>query len=381
MTRIHHWLSTVAYLIQKEFRQTFRDRAMLRMIFMVPIIQLVVLSYAMTTDLKNLRIAVLDQDQTAASRELTESFFQNTAFRLADHVNNPRELQDYLQKGRAELSLWIPKGYAEDIAAQRSATVGIMVDGENSNAAGRAMGYAEAVIRQQAQRELDIRLLSNPTVQPHLVEPVARYFYNPELISQRYMVPAILVILITVITGMLTGMAVVREKEIGTLEQLMVTPLTSGQIIAGKLIPFAILGFIELAFASAVAVLWFNVPLEPASIPLFAGCALVYLMVTLGGGLLASTMSDTQQQAMLTVWFFLMFGIMTSGIFYPIENMPRWIYLMTYANPIRFFMAITRGIFLKSTTFMDILPDLIPLVAMGVIVFAIAVLRFQKRVA
>lgn len=380
MKRIFYWLPPVLYLVQKEFRQTLRDPAMLRVIFIVPVVQLVLLSYAMTTDLKNARIAVLDEDRTAESRRLTESFFQNDAFVLSERAENSRELATLLQTGKADLTVHVPRGYAGDIAAGKTATVGIVIDGENSSAAARAAGYAEAVVRQEAMRILDQRLLAHPEMQPHLIEAESRFFYNPELISQRYMVPAILVVLITVIAGMLTGMAVVREKEIGTLEQLMVTPLSPSQIIAGKLAPFAIIALVELSFATAVAVFWFQVPVE-GSLLLFAACAFLYLLVTLGGGLLASTVSETQQQAMLVVWFFLMFAIMTSGVFYPIENMPPWIYYLTYLNPMRFFMAITRGIFLKGAELLDIVPDLIPLVVMAVVVFAVAVLRFQKRIA
>ncbi|MBU0508348.1 ABC transporter permease [bacterium] len=374
------WIKLVHHLMRKEFRQTFRDRAMLRVIFVVPVIQLIVLSYAMTTDLKNVRISVFDEDRTKESRRLEQSFFQNETFIPGRNAANASELAASLSSGEADLTLWIPRGYAADLAAGRPVRVGIAVDGENSNSAARAAGYAEAVVRQEAQRVLDERLLRHPERQPHLIEPISRFFYNPELISQHYMVPAILVVLITVISAMLTGMAVVREKEIGTLEQLMVTPLTSGQIIAGKLLPFAMIACAELTFATTVAVFWFGVPVV-GSLWLFAVCAVIYLLVTLGGGLLASTVSETQQQAMLTVWFFLMFAIMTSGVFYPIENMPDWIYYMTYANPMRFFMEITRGIFLKGSQLADILPALLPLFIMGVVTFGAAVLRFQKRVA
>ncbi|MDD5088817.1 MAG: ABC transporter permease [bacterium] len=380
MTPLHHWLLPVFYLVQKEFRQTLRDSVMLRVILIMPLMQLLLLSYAMTTDLENVRIAVLDEDHSAESRRLTESFFQNETFIPSDDAVSEKDLAARLETRQVDLTLHIPHGYAADIASGNPATVGIVVDGENSNAAARSMGYAEAVVRTEAMRLLDQKLLANPERQPHLIEAESRFFYNPELISQYYMVPAILVILITVISAMLTGMAVVREKEIGTLEQLLVTPLSSGQIIAGKLAPFAIIAFIELAFATTVAVVWFNVPVV-GSLALFALCAMIYLLVTLGGGLLASTVSETQQQAMLVVWFFLMFGIMTSGVFYPIENMPRWIYYLTFLNPMRFFMAITRGIFLKGAELADIVPNLIPLFIIGVVTFTAAVQRFQKRIA
>jgi ABC-2 type transport system permease protein len=378
---ISEWTHGVRYLIQKEFRQVFRDKAMLRIIFLAPIIQLFILSYAITTDLRNIRLAILDQDNTTESRNLAESFFQNDIFVPAPvTAHTPAELLEILQRRKADLTVWIPVDYAKDIASGQQATVSITVNGENSSSAGRAQGYAESIVRQQAQRIFDDLALKNPALKNrmHSIESVTRFFYNPELESRYYMIPAILVQLLTMITAMLTGMAIVREKEAGTLEQLMVTPLTSGQLIAGKVIPFMILAFVALGLAMTVAVLWFGVPFL-GSIWLLALVSLSYLLVTLAVGLLTSEISSTQQQAMLTVFFFLMFGIMTSGFFYPIENMPRAIYLLTYLNPMRYIMAMNRGIFLKGANLSDVWQNLWPLLVMGTAMFTTAVLRFRKK--
>jgi ABC-2 type transport system permease protein len=380
MTNLHLWLQGVRYLIQKEFRQVFRDPAMLRIIFVAPIVQLLILSYAATTDVRNIRMVILDDDHTARSRDLSRSFFTSETFVEVPPADNSADLMERLMRGNADIAVWIPRNYADDIAAGRTAVVSITVDGQNSSTAARAGGYAETVVRTQGAKVLENLSLQRPAFRQreHTVASISRFFYNPELESRYYMVPAILVILLTLVSGMLTGMAVVREKEIGTLEQLMVTPLTPGQIIAGKVIPFTILALFELGFAGSIVVIWFNVPFI-GSVPLLFGCALAYLLVTLGVGLLASEVSSSQQQAMLTVMFYLMFGIMTSGFFYPVENMPRLIYLMTYANPMRYFIAIMRGIFLKGVTPYDVLPNLLPLIGIGIFVFTLAVLRFRRR--
>jgi ABC-2 type transport system permease protein len=380
--KIIQWIHMVGFLVQKEFRQIFRDRAMLRVIFIAPLIQLLILSYATTTDLRNIRIAVLDEDHTAESRTLSTQFYQNNIFIPAPVAESPAQLQQLLMDGKADITVWIPRGYAGNVAAGKQSVVAMAVNGQNSSIAGRAQGYAEAIVRGAANEILQSQMLKNPELAQriHRIDSVTRFFYNPQLESRYYMVPAIVVILLSLIAGMLTGMAIVKEKEVGTLEQLLVTPLSAGQLIAGKVIPFIILSYVELAIATTVAILWFGLPFL-GSVFVFGLCAFVFLVVALGGGLLTSTVSQTQSQAMLTIWFFLMFGIMTSGFFYPVENMPTWIYYLTYLNPMRYIMAINRGIFLKGATFVDVLPNLIPMAIMGVAVFGIAVLRFRKRLA
>jgi len=367
------------YLVKKEFRQVFRDRAMVWIIFVVPIIQLLVFAYAVTLDLKNVRLAVLDHDRTAASRRLIEAYFATDLFIPAGSVGRPDDLKKLLIEGRADMTLWIPRGYGGDLAGGRQVSVGIAVNGTNSSLAGRGGGYAWAVIMQENERLIEEILLKNPAdSRIHSIRPVTRFYYNPELRSRFYMIPAVVVIIVTIISGLLTGMAVVREKEIGTLEQLMVSPITPFQFIAGKTIPFVILSYVELSIATTIAVLLFKLPLE-GSFLLLAGCMLIYLLVTLGGGLLASTVSQTQQQAMFTIWFFLVFGFIMSGFFFPIRNMPAWAQYLTYINPLRYMMDIVRGIFLKGSTLTDLLPHLLPLFALGVLMFSAAILRFRKR--
>ncbi|HKI84362.1 MAG TPA: ABC transporter permease [Candidatus Krumholzibacteria bacterium] len=369
-------------LVRKEFRQIFRDPGMLRIIFAVPLVQLLVFSYAANTDLHNVPVSALDQDQTVASRRLVEAFFHCDVFVPGPIAHDPRELKELLANESARVALWIPKGFTKDLAEGRTPQVGITVDGQNSSVAGRASGYAQVIVARETQRMLRERGFEPETASGGVarVTGITRFFYNPQLESRFFMVPGILVLLITVISSLLTGMAVVREKEIGTLEQLLVSPLRPFELVVGKTIPFVVVSFFEFCFAGVVAVLWFHLPLE-GSIPLLALSGMAYLLVTLGVGLLASTLSQTQQQAMLTVWFFLVFGILMSGFFYPVENMPRWAQWISAADPVRYIMDIVRGIFLKGSGFLDLWRDLAILTGMGLFVFGSAAQRFQKRLS
>jgi ABC-2 type transport system permease protein len=370
----------VYYLVQKEFRQILRDHFMMRLILIVPILQVLVLGHALNTDLKNVDLAFIDHENSRTSRELIASFYASDLFRPADETVSPSSIESVLEKGAADMVVWIPRGYSDAITSRKTIEIGIYVDGTNSSLAGLAGAYANAIVRQQNTAIMDERLAASPTLRPliHEVIPVVRFLYNPELNTTHYMVPGVVVLIVTIISGLLTGLAVVREKEIGTLEQLMVTPITSLELIAGKTLPYALLSFVDITVATLFAILYFKLPFA-GSVILLGLSAMIYLLVTLGIGLLASTVSQTQQQAMFTVWFFLIFGILTSGFFYPLENMPEWIQTLTIVNPLRYFLAIVRGLFLKDLQFVDMLEDLIPLTILGVTVFAAAVLRFQKR--
>jgi ABC-2 type transport system permease protein len=372
----------VLYLVQKEFRQVFRDQAMLRIIFAVPILQLFVLSYAVTFDLKNIRFSFLDGDRTRESRSLVEAVDMSQPFVPGPPARTPRELRGKLEEGETDISLWIPKGFAEGMMRGEGVSVGLAVDGINTSIAGRALGYGQAIVVEEGfalSGAVGAAEVARATTGGSIAG-VHRFFYNPELESRYHMVPAIVVLLITVVSMFLTGMAVVREKEIGTLEQLLVSPISPAQLIAGKTIPFVIIAYAEMAFALLVAALWFRLPME-GSILLLALCAFVFLLVTLGVGLFASTVSSTQQQAMFTIWFFLVFGILMSGFFFPIENMPVPAQWLTYLNPLRYMMRMVRGILLKGASFADLAGDFALLALLGTTIFGFAVGRFRKRIA
>jgi len=365
----------VRRLAQKEFRQIFRDKVMVRLIFIMPIVQLFVLGYAVTLDLKGVRLSVLDEDGGPAARRLARAVVETETFAPGPVAGSEAELRDHLVAGRADLGLRLPAGLGRDLEEGRGRAA-LIVDGRNSAQAGQALAQAQAILGREAARLERERGAAPPTAGVVLA-PL--YLYNPELVSRFHMVPAIVVVLVTVISAMLTSMTVVREKELGTLEQLLVTPLTPRQLVLGKTLPLALLTYGELALATTVAVLWYRLPLA-GSVPLLAGAVLLYLLVTLGGGLLASTVSHTQQQAVFTVWFFLVFGILLSGFFFPVSNMPEVLRWLTWLNPMRFVVEIVRGIFLKGSGAADLWPQLAMLALHGGTVFGLALWRFRKRI-
>lgn len=360
-------------LIRKEFLQLRRDPALLRLVLVLPIIQLIILSYALNSDLRNLRVGVLDEDHTPLSRSIVEAFPHSETFTSGPVVGSQMELAQIMAAGNADLAIHIPRHFARDVAQGRSPAVALLVDGTNSSIAGRGAGYAQAVITREAARAAAIG-------QQNSGVPLAadvRFFYNPELESRLYMVPGVIVMLVTIIAALVTGLAVVREKEIGTLEQVMVTPLTTAQFLAGKTLPYALVGLVDLALATVFAMAWFHVPLTGSPWVLLLG-VLCYLLVTLGLGLLASAVSNTQQQAMFTVWFFLVFAILLSGFFFPVQNMPGWARALTWLNPMRFFMDIVRGVLLRGAGVGDLIRELLVLLSMGVAAFGAAAWGFRR---
>jgi ABC-2 type transport system permease protein len=361
-------------LVRKEFRQLRRDPALLRLVLVLPIVQLMVMSYALNSDLRDLRVAVLDEDRSPLSRQLVEAFPRSSTFDAGPAASGAAELEYLLRTHECDLAVHIPAGFARDVTGGAAPTVGLFVDGSNSSIAGRGAGYAEALITREAVR---MAAAGGTHAGTPAVTPAVRFFYNPELESRLYMVPGVIVILVTIISALVTGLAVVREKELGTLEQIHVTPLSPLQLIAGKTIPFAIIALVDLLLAMAVALLWFHVPMTGEPWVLLLG-VLAYLLVTLGLGLLASAVSGTQQQAVFTVWFFLVFAIMLSGFFFPVQNMPEWARALTWLNPMRFFMAIVRGVLLRGAGLAELSRELLMLLAMGLAAFGTAFALFRR---
>ncbi|MCA9788014.1 MAG: ABC transporter permease [Candidatus Cloacimonetes bacterium] len=368
-------MGPVSRLVQKEFRQIFRDPVMLRLIILMPLVQLFVLGNALSTDLKGVRVSVLNQDPGPASRQLEEALLVCDTFVPGPQVHTPHELDSLLIHGHTDLTLWIPTDWRSRLARGESVPPGLFLDGRNSSQAGQAAGQALQIL---GTPRLNPVPASAGTRSPGRVVLRERTLYNPELVSKYNMVPGIVVVLITVISAMLTGMTVVREKELGTLEQLLVSPLTAGQLVLGKTLPLAILAYGELILATTIAVIGFQLPLA-GSIPLLALAVALYLLVTIGGGLLASTVSQTQQQAVFTVWFFLIFAILLSGFFFPVANMPDTLRWLTLLNPMRYIIEIVRGIFLKASDLSDLWPQMAALAGLGSLSFSLALWRFRKR--
>jgi ABC-2 type transport system permease protein len=357
-------MGALGCLVRKEFQQLRRDKAMLRLVLVVPLVQLLVLSYALNNDLRNVKVSVLDEDRTPLSREIADALWESDVFVPGPSLASGDQLTAALQRGQTSVAVRIPRGFANDVAQGLSPALGLHVDGTNSSIAGRAAGYAESIIAGVAAGSASRRA-------------EVRFFYNPELESRLYMVPGIIVMLVTLISALVTGMAVVREKELGTLEQVQVTPLSSLQFVAGKALPFGLIALFDLILATTFAMAWFHVPLTGSPWVLLLG-VLLYLTVTLSLGLLASVVSQTQQQAMFTVWFFLVFAIMLSGFFFPVQNMPAWAQAVTWINPMRFFMTIIRRVLLTGAGFADLVRELVVLGAMGLVVFTSAVVAFRR---
>ncbi len=365
-------------LVRKEFKQLRRDTALLRVVFALPIFQLLVLSYALNNDLRNVRVATLDEDRTALSRAVLDAFAASDVFVSGPAARDGDELEALLRAGACDLAVRVPAGFERDALAGRAPSLGIDVDGTNSSLAGRGAGYAGAIVMRKAERFAAAQAGAVPAASVPRVATVVRFLYNPELESRLFMVPGVIVMLVTIISALATGMAVVREKELGTLDQVLVTPLTPLQYVVGKTLPFGLIALFDLTLATLFARLWFHVPMLGSPWVLLLG-VLAYLLVTLGLGLLASAASNTQQQAMFTVWFFLVFAIMLSGFFFPVDNMPEWARWLTRINPMRYFMDIVRGVLLRGAGLADLRGELLTLLGMGVAAFGGAVLAFRRE--
>lgn len=369
-------------MLVKEFLQMFRDRRMWGVIFVIPVVQTLVFGYAVTTDVKHVPTAVHDLDQSVASRELVTRFVASGYFDVVEYVENMRRARQLVDRGRVQAVLVIDRGFANDLRAGRVAAVQLILDGTDSNTAGIAADYSAKIIADLSQTILVERFtrLRGSALAPGRVVVETRAWFNENLESRNFYVPGVIAIVVMLITLMLTSMAVVREKEIGTIEQIMVTPIRQWEFILGKTVPFALIGFADVALVSLVAVGWFEVPIR-GSLPLLFGATTLYLMTTLGIGLFISTVSSTQQQAMMSAFFFYFPAVLLSGFMFPIANMPEPVQWLTYANPLRYFLVVVRGIFLKGVGPGILWPQMAALAAMGVVTLWLASRRFQKTLA
>jgi ABC-2 type transport system permease protein len=366
------------HLIRKEFLELRQDPRLFAIVIMAPLLQLVMLGYAATTDVQDVPIVVVDEDRSAPSRELISRFEASQNFAVIDSVSSLAAVDAYLDEGDAWMALTIPAGYGARIRSGLPVQIQLVADGTDANSTNVALGYARALVVGYS-RELSAS--SGGQVAPPLVSADVRVWFNPGLESRDFMIPGILALVLLVVTTNLSSMAIVREKELGTLEQLNVTPLARWELIVGKLVPYAILGMVDVLLVVAVAVGWFEVPLRGSFWLLMAMC-LVYLLSTLGLGLFVSTISRTQQQAMMTTsFFFLLPMVFLSGFIFPIENMPEVIQPVTYLIPLRYFLIILRGIFLKGIGLDVLWPQALALLVWGMAMLTLATLRSTKRLA
>lgn len=370
-------LRRILHLMRKEVLELKQDPRLFGVVIIAPIMQLTVLGYAATTDVREVPIAIVDADRSTASRDLVQRFASSANFQIVGMPGSTNDIGRYLDHGEAWMVIGIPANFGQAVSAGRSATLQIAADGTDSNSTTVAMGYAQTLIAGYSQDLAAAARPGQPAVA--LVTPEIRVWFNPRLESRDFMIPGIVALLLLVVTTNLSAMAIVREKEIGTLEQLSVTPLARWELITGKLLPYAVIGIIDVVLVLVVAINWFEVPMR-GSITLLFGMCLIYLMTTLGLGLFVSTISRTQQQAMMTsIFFFLMPMIYLSGFIFPIENMPAWIQPVAYLIPLTYFLQIVRGIFLKGIGLEILWPQALALFTWGAAVLALATLRSSKR--
>ncbi len=374
-------------IIRKELRQSLREPRMRATLFVPPLIQLLVFGYAVSLDVEHSRIAWMDQDRSQQSRELRAAFAGSGRFTVVRELENEEDTQDTLDHSEVVAVVRILPGFAADLARGREVPVQVLVDGSNSNTANIVSNQASTVIRQFAQSRQELlgrqkmvgRAVDRPLRAPlPALKAEPRVWFNPELKSRNYFVPGVIVNIIMLVTLTLTSMAIVREKEIGTMEQLMVTPIRPMELILGKTLPFAVIGLVQLAVITTVAMLLFDVPLRGSPLLLLLA-SLCFLTCSLGAGLFISTISNTQQQAMMTTFFFFQPTFMLSGFSFPIRNMPEIVQWITYLNPMRYFMDIVRGIFLKGVGLDVLWPQILALGLLGMTILTASALRFHKR--
>ena len=369
------WLR-IRELVRKEFIQLFRDKKNRPLLVVAPLVQLIIFGYVVTTDVRDIRVGLLDESRTAQSRRLIDAIDSNKTFRITHFVEHRRDLDRLLMTREINLAVIIPYDFSQRIRRHDTAEVQILVDGSMSNMAAVRIAYTSTLLEEfnsRIMRELYARKIDYGEIDARI-----RTWYNPNLDSQNFYVPGIVAFLVMLLSLLFTSMAIVREKEAGTMEQLIVTPLKPFEMILGKTIPFIIIAQAQMVMVITFGVWWFEIPME-GNVLLLLGAACLFLLSTLGIGLFISTVSQTQQQAMMTNFFFILPFFMLSGFVFPIDNMPTVVQWFTYLNPLRYFLVIIRGVFLKGIGFGVLWPQFAALAILGLLVFTGAISRFRKR--
>jgi ABC-2 type transport system permease protein len=373
-------IARLKQMLIKEFIQVFRDKRARFILIGPPIIQMLIFGYAATFEIHHVPTVVLDLDHSQESRELVSRFSSSPYFEVQAHLANHREIGDLIDRGRATVALEIDAGFAQSLRKGQTAPLQVIVDATNSNTAMIAAGYVNQIAMAFArdyQQDRMYRILPQMADRIPNVQLEQRPWYNPDLRSRWFFVPGIVGSLTLVLVTTLTAFAVVREREIGTLEQIMVTPIRPAEFILGKTLPFFLIGLFDVSLIATVGTLWFQVPFHGRIIVLFAG-AILFLLCMLGVGLLISTVSSTQQQAMVTSFFFIMPAVVFSGFGFPISTMPQWLQYLTYLSPLRYFLVVLRGTYLKGVGFEILWPEMLAMAVLGIVLLTTAVLRFHK---
>ena len=363
----------IKQMVIKEFIQVLRDKRMKAIIFVIPVVQTLVFGFAVTTDVNNIPTAVIDLDNSFESRELVGRFASSGYFTIIATPADPAAVQELLDRATVSVAIQINRGFSADLKRTIPAAVQVLADGTDSNTTTVAVGYATSIINKFSQD------IAGPSARSSArIDVRQRAWYNPELKSKNYNVPGVIAMVIMLTSLLLTSMAVVREREIGTMEQLMVTPLRPVELILGKTIPFALIAFFDMIFITILGVAIFSIPIN-GPLWLLPVSTAIYLLSVLGFGLFVSTVAKTLQQALMASFLFFMPAVLLSGFVFPIENMPAVFQYLTYVNPLRYFLVIIRGIFLKGNGFAILWPQMAALFLLGMLVITLSSLRFKKR--
>lgn len=371
-------MKTIGYIIQKEFKQIFRNKGMLPIIFVLPLIQLIILSNAATFEIKNIKFSYIDHDNTSFSRALIDKFDASTYFNVIADFPSEKIASSAMLKGEVDVILEIPSNFERDLMKDKKTNLSVIINAIDGATAGVENVYINQIV-QKFNRNAQAKLMQPSDVvnKPKNISSITSFWFNETLNYKTFMVPGILVLLVTMITLFLAGMNIVREKEVGTLEQINVTPIKKHEFIIGKLFPFWVIGMGLLTIGLIIAKVLFNVPIV-GSIALMYLYNSIYILVILGMGLFISNFTDTQQQAMFISWFFVVIFILMSGLFTPIESMPKWAQNLTEFNPIKYFVEVMRMVMLKGADIHDISPQLLKTLGYAFLMNGLAVWSYKK---
>ncbi len=364
-------------VFKKEIYQIRRNRLLIGIMLIAPVIQLFILGYAATFEVKNLPIAILDEDNSILTREISESINSTETFNIVVNLNSLDEIDDALKRGKASMVIIFPNEFEKKLSKNEKVELPVIIDGTDANSATIAMGFFSSIVMERFVSIVDEKVKSQGLRFIPFCEPEIRIWFNPEMRSSSFIIPGLIGMILITVTLIMTAMSMVREKEQGTIEQLLVTPVKGYELLIGKILPFILIGLIDATAVILVGKFWFKVPLRGDIVLLFIS-VFVFLLTTLGLGIFASVISRTQQQALMTAYFFAMPNIILSGFVFPVESMPPVIRFITNFVPLKYFLIILRGIFLKGAGIEVIYPQILILLSFGIVIFGFSVSRFRK---
>lgn len=369
-------MSALPHIIRKEFRQISRNKVMIPLLFVMPIVQLMVLSFAADFEVKNLNLAVVDLDKSQSSQQLVNKFTSSGYFNLSGNFHSTAAAMMEIEKERADLVICIPEGMDKDLGSMKPAQVQVLLNAVNNQKAGIASNYAQQVVNAFNRERLGTPAILLSAA-PLSVNVSDAYWYNPDLDYKTFMVPGILAILVTMLTAFLSSINIIREREMGTIEQLNVTPITKYEFILGKIVPFWVIGLVLMSFGLIVARIIFGIHVSGSLFTLFSFVA-IYIIAVLGIGILISTVTETQQQAMFITWFFMVIFLLLSGLFTPVDSIPQWARVINWFNPVKYFVEVMRMVMLKGSGFSDLYRHFLVMAGFAVVYNLLAVRSYRK---